>query len=179
MKLIFDHSKSVFINETPLIYLDCERENESAKYMFENGWVPYYENEKEYWYQTKSSRLKIEKISSRRLRELDKIDITLKTENLNIKQPIGIEWYQSGNFEDFYFDNVFWGRILHIEDQILFAVMNKTESKKSYGTLSYYYLLSKFLGKYNYLYVTDFYSIFQYKSLLPGFEYWNGKMWTR
>lgn len=177
MKLIFDHSKSVFINETPLIYLDCERENESVKYMFENGWVPYYENNKEYWYQTKSSRLKIKKISSRRLKELSKIHISQKTENPDIQPPIGIEWYQFGNFEDFYFDDVFWGRILYFEDQVLFAVMNKTNSEKSYGTLSYYYLVNKFLGKYTYLYITDFYDMFEYKSLLPGFEYWNGTSW--
>jgi len=178
MKLIFDHSKSIFNEGAPLILLEAERENESAKYMLENGWVPYYYNSEEYWYQTKSSRLKIKKISGRRLKELSKIHVTYKTENPNIQPPISIEWYQFGNFEDFYFDDVFWGRILYLEDQVLFAVMNKTNSVKSYGTLSYYYLVNKLLGKYTYLYITDFYDVFEYKSSLPGFEYWNGKDWV-
>ena len=101
MKLIFDHSKSIFNEEVPLIYLDAEREDESAKYMLENGWVPYYENNEECWYQTKSSRLKIENISIRRKKELEKIKITSFTNNNLIKKPIGLEWYSYGNFEDF------------------------------------------------------------------------------
>lgn len=178
MKLHFDHSKSVFYNDVPLVYMDAERENESVKFMFENGWVPFYEDTKEYWYQTKSSRLKIEKISPRRIKELQKLKISKKTDNNEIEPPIGLEWYQSGKYEDFYFDDIFWGRILYIEDQVLYSVMNTTKSEKSYGTLSYYYLLEKFLGKFDYLYITDFFDVFSYKSSLPGFEYWNGKSWV-
>ena len=147
--------------------------------MVENGWVPFYEDKVEYWYQTRSSRLEVKKISDKRLKELKKISVTSQTTNSNISLPISIEWYQFGNFEDFYFDNIFWGRILYIEDQVVFAVMNKTNYKKSYGTLSYYYLLNKFLGQYDYLYITDFYDIFEYKSLLPGFEYWDGINWIK
>jgi len=178
MKFHFDHSKSIFHNNVSLIYLEAERENESAKFMFENGWVPFYDNNEECWYQTKSSRLKIKKISPRRIDELKKLKISKYTNNTEIKKPIGIEWYKTGHYEDFYFDDIFWGRILYIEDQLLFSVMNHTKSKKSYGTLSYHYLLQRFLGKFDYLYITDFYDVFNYKSLLPGFEYWNGKNWV-
>ena len=57
--------------------------------------------------------------------------------------------------------------------------MNKTNDKKSYGTLSYYYLLEKFLGKYDFLYITDYFSQFEYKKNLPNFEYWDGKSWLK
>jgi len=179
MKLIFDHSKSIFDREVPLIYLDAEREDESAKYMLENGWVPYYENNEECWYQTKSSRLKIKNISIRRKKELEKIKITSFTNNNLIKKPIGLEWYSYGNFEDFYFDDIFWGRVLFIEDQVVYTVMNKTNDKKSYGTLSYYYLLEKFFGEYEFLYITDYFSQFEYKKNLPNFQFWNGNGWFK
>ena len=93
MKLIFDHSQSIFHKGIPLVY---------------------------------------------------KIKITNFTSNSNIEKPIGFEWYNYGNYEDFYFDNIFWGRVLFIEDQVIYTIMNKTNDKKSYGTLSYYYLLEKF-----------------------------------
>jgi len=178
MKLIFDHSRSIFQEKVPLIFLEAEREEESAKFMFENGWVPYYYDGYETWYQTCSSRLKISEISKRRKKELDKIKISASTNNLDIKSPDYLELYSLGNFEDFYFDDVFWGRVLYIEDQVMFAVMNITRSEKSYGTLSYYYLLQKFLGKYEFLYTTDFFEIFKYKKNLPGFQYWTGEKWV-
>ena len=177
MKLIIDHSKSFFNGTEPLIYLESERENESAKYMFENGWIPYYEKDQEFWYQTRSSRLKISQISNRRKKELNKIKISSSTTNSNIQSPLSFDWYNSGNFEDFYFDEVFWGRVIYIEDQVMFAIMNIIKDKKSYGTLSYYYLLQKFFGKYEFLYITDFFNEFNYKKKLPGFQFWDGKEW--
>lgn len=177
MKLIFDHSKSIFNGEVPLIYLDAQRENESAKFMLENGWIPFYEKNQEFWYQSQASRLKIEPISKRRKQELEKIKITELNNNDKITEPIGLEWYNSGNFENFYFDDVFWGQILYIEDQVIYTIMNRTTNKKSYGTLSYYYLLEKLYGKYDFLYITDYFDQFMYKKNLPNFQYWNGKEW--
>lgn len=178
MKLIFDHTNSLLFEDTPYISVEAVRENESAKFMFENGWVPFYENKKEHWYQTKSSRLKITPISKRRKKELSKIKIAEKTENLQIETPLSFKWYDDGNFEDFYFDDVFWGRVHFFENQVLYSVMNKTQDKKSYGTLSYYYLLDKFLGKFDYLYITDYFDIYKYKKNLLGFQYWNGSDWV-
>ena len=60
MKLIFDHSLSIYNVQNPLIYLEAKRESESAKSMFESGWIVYYKDNQEYWYQTQSSRLKIQ-----------------------------------------------------------------------------------------------------------------------
>lgn len=177
MKLIFDHNKTILEKKYPLIYLEAERQEESAKYMFENGWVPYYDNGEEVWYQTCSSRLKIEEISNKRKKELNKIKISSSSSNLNIQFPLNFDFYNSGNFEDFYFDDLFWGRVIYIEDQVMFAIMNIVKDKKSYGTLSYYYLLQKFLSKYEFLYITDFFDEFSYKKKLQGFQLWDGKTW--
>ena len=59
----------------------------------------------------------------------------------------------------------------------MFAIMNLTKDKKSYGTISYYYLLEKLFGNYEFLYITDFFDEYNYKKKLPGFQFWNGKEW--
>lgn len=178
MKLIFNHSYSIHNSETPLIFLQSEKENESYEFMFENGWVPFCENQKEYWYQTKSSRLKINPISNRRKSELNKIKISNYTSNNCIEYPIDLNYYNCGIFEDFFLDDIFWGRIHYYDNQIMYSIMNKTRNKKSYGTLSYYYLLDRFFGKFEYLYISDYFEKFSYKKNLPGFEYWNGNEWV-
>jgi hypothetical protein len=178
MKLNFDHSNSVFQKDRPLIFLKVQRDVESLKYMFENGWIPFYDNRVEYWYQTKSSRLKIKPISKKRKKELLGLQISNECHNSQITQPIGIEWYSSGSYEDFFFDDVFWGRVSFFENFVLYSVMNVIKSKKSYGTLSYYYLLDKYLGKFEYLYITDYFEQFSYKKNLQGFEFWDGIKWN-
>jgi hypothetical protein len=174
MKLIFNHDFSIYDGIKPLIYLEAERETESCQYMFENGWVPY-DNK---WYQTQSSRLKLGEISKKRKYELNKINISENKHN-EIIEPPKLEDYQ-GEHYDFFFDDIFWGRVNFYENQILYSVMNGqiVKSKKSYGTLSFYYLIDKFRNDYEYLYITDFFGIFSYKQSLPGFQYWNGKSWV-
>lgn len=179
MKLIFNHSFSIFNNEIPLIYLTAKRENETVEFMLENGWIPFYKNLEEFWYQTKSSRLKIDEISKRRQLELKKIKISNTTDNDFIIKPIDLEYYTQGNFEDFFFDDIFWGRIHYLDNKLIYSVMNIIKDKKSYGTLSYYYLIDRFLGKFDYIYITDFFEEFSYKSNLPGFEYWDGNSWVK
>lgn len=177
MKLIFNHSLSIFKDEIPLIYLNAKRENETEQFMLENGWIPYYKDFEEFWYQTKSSRLKIEKISKKRKSELKKIKISNTTDNNFIIKPNDLEYYNHGNFEDFFFDDIFWGRINYFDNQLVYSVMNTIRSEKSYGTLSYYYLIDRFLGKFDYIYITDFFEEFSYKKNLQGFEYWDGNLW--
>lgn len=174
MKLIFNHEHSVFDGSKPLIHLEAEKEEESAKYMFEYGWVPHGN----LWYQTKSSRLKLGSISKRRKYELKRLNISEKTSNQDIIKPPKIEYYAE-NFYDFFFDDIFWGRVNFYEDQILYSVMNGqfVHHKKSYGTLSFYYLIDKFKSNFEYLYITDFFDNFGYKKNLPGFQCWNGKEW--
>ena len=104
MKLRFDHSKSIFVDSDPLIYLEGEREGETAKELFETGWVPYYKNGKELWYQTQSARLRFEPISKKRRYELGKIKVDSTMSNSDIVQPTDIHIYDSGRFEDFFFD---------------------------------------------------------------------------
>ena len=50
-----------------LCELFCTPENESQKYLFEKGWLPTSNGE---WYQSRSSRIKISPISSRRKYQL-------------------------------------------------------------------------------------------------------------
>lgn len=174
MKLIFNHSFSIYDGKNPLIYLEAETENESAKYMFENGWVPH----KDRWYQTKSARLKTAPISAKRKYSIRSLNISETTSNRNIQRPIDIENYENGNYLDFFFDDIFWGRVNFYEDQILYSVMNNVVDKKSYGTLSFYYLIDKFQNQYEYIYITDYFDCFDYKKKLSGFEYWNGFAWV-
>ncbi len=176
MKLIFNHSLSIFNNGNPLIYLTSKRENESGQYMLENGWIPYYKNTEEFWYQTKSSRIRVNEISKKRKIELSKIKISNSTNN-NLIEPIDLKYHNHGNFEDFFFDDIFWGRIHYFDNQLVYSVMNSIRNKKSYGTLSYYYLIDRFLGKFDYIYITDYFEEFSYKKNLPGFEYWDGTKW--
>lgn len=174
MKLIFNHDFSIYDGIKPLIYLEAERETESCQYMFENGWVPY-DNK---WYQTQSSRLKLGEISKKRKSQISKFLIS-ETKPKNIIEPYGLENYE-GEHYDFFFDDIFWGRVNFYENQILYSVMSgqTVRSKKSYGTLSFYYLIDKFRNDYDYLYLADFFDIFTYKQSLPGFQYWNGKNWV-
>jgi hypothetical protein len=175
MKLKFDHRHSIFSADgNPLIYLEAYQEEETEKDMFENGWIPYYDR----WYQTRSARLKLKSISKERQSLLSKIKISDFTSNLNIIKPNDIEAYSTSNFIDFFFDDIFWGRVNIYGDQILYSVMNNAKSKKSYGTISFYYLIDRFKNEYEYLYIADYYQQFEYKKSLPGFEYWNGLLWT-
>lgn len=173
MKLIFNHDFSIYDGIKPLIYLEAERENESCQFMFENGWVPH----DDIWYQTKSSRLKLTDISKKRKKQISNLSIS-EVKPKNIIEPYGLENYE-GEHYDFFFDDVFWGRVNFYENQILYSVMNgqSVKTKKSYGTLSIYYLIDKFKDKYEYMYIADFFDIFSYKQFLPGFQYWNGIEW--
>lgn len=177
MKIKFDHIHSKFIDGLPLLYVKSEIESETPKYMFEHGWVPLDDKN---WYQTQSARLKLSDISSRRKKELEKISVS---ENVDITSfPLiyskeEIKDYSLTNHYDFCFDNQFCGRINFYDDQVFYSMMSISKDKKSYGTLSYYYLINKLKDNYEYLYISDYYDIFSSKSKLPGFEYWNGSCW--
>ncbi len=174
MKLIFNHNNSVFDGENPLIYLESLRENETSQFMFENGWVPYGDR----WYQTKSARLKLKPISIKRKKQLSKLKITTQTNNLEIKILNDLEAYSLSKHFDFFMDDLFWGRVNFYDNQILYSVSNAITHKNSYGTLSMYYLIDLFKDEYEYLYIADYFKDFEYKSKLPGFEYWDGNEWV-
>ena len=174
MKIKFNHKVSIYSGEYPLIYSEATPENETNQFMFENGWVPYYD----VWYQTKSARLKLKPISGKRQNQLSKIKITTKTNNSEIEILNDLEAYSSSKYFDFFMDDLFWGRVNFYDNQILYSVSNAVKHKNSYGTLSMYYLIDLFKDKYEYLYITDYFEEFSYKSKLPGFEYWEGEKWV-
>ena len=173
MKLIFNHNISIFDGQIPLIHLEALRENETHQSMFENGWLPYDDR----WYQTKSSRLKLKPISIKRKKQLSKLKITTETNNLEIKILNDLEAYSVSEYFDFFIDDLFWGRVNFYDNQILYSVSNGIKHTNSYGSLSFYYLIDLFKDKYEYLYITDYFEEFEYKSKLPGFEYWDGNKW--
>jgi len=175
MKLLINHKNTIFDGEKPLLHLEAIRENESCKFMFENGWVPF----NNLWYQTCSSRLELKQISNSRKKQVDKINVSYKTNNDKILIPKNIEDYKSNNYLNFFFDDIFWGRVNFYEDQIFYSVMNSVHHKKSYGTLSFYYLIDKYKNNYKYLYIADFFEQFKYKANLPNFEFWNGISWEK
>jgi hypothetical protein len=174
MKLIFNHNISIFDRGNPFIYLEALRENETHQFMFENGWVPYDGK----WYQTKSSRLKLNPISLKRKKQLSKLKIATETNNLEIKSPSDLKAYSVSEHFDFFIDDLFWGRVNFYDNQILYSVSNAIKHKNSYGSLSFYYLIDLFKDKYEYLYIADYFEEFEYKSKLPGFEYWDGNNWV-
>lgn len=177
MKIKFDHTYSKFIDGQPLIYVEAEIEKETPQHMLENGWVPI--NNK-VWYQTQAARLKLQNISPKRKKQLKKINIC---ENTNItifpliQSQQEINNYSIGEYFDFSFDNEFAGRINYYDNQVFYSMMTVNRNKKSYGTISYYYLINKLKDNYKYLYIADYFDIFGSKSNLPGFEYWNGSCW--
>jgi len=152
MKIIFDHSQGKFIDTgDSLLEVYAQIEEETSEYMFDNGWLPC----RNLWYQTKSSRLVLNKISKRRQKELSKINITFE-----------------GDFNS----------IVNLVDNIpyyTFMIWDESNKNHSYGILSYYYLINKFYNEgLKYVYISEFYEQFSYKHTLPGFEYWTGTNWT-
>ena len=83
MKIRISHLNGQYdlSNHSDLCELFCKPENESPEYLFENGWLPTSNGE---WYQSRSSRVKIQPISSRRKTQLKKIKISTDGDFLKI-----------------------------------------------------------------------------------------------
>jgi hypothetical protein len=188
MKLIFNHTEGIFSKSgSCLLEVECYREQETAKYMFENGWLPFKEDK---WYQCQSSRLLLSPISSRRKRELSKIKFSPTGDSINLIDRAKIfncfneewlEFYSSLPNYTFYIDDAAMGIVNFYEDQIFYTsfVWDKNKKENSYGTLSYYHLVEKFRNDYEYMYISEFYEKFSYKQNLSGFEFWNGLEWKK
>lgn len=184
---MFDHSKGVF-TETgeSLLEVFATTENETAKDMFELGWLPF----RNVWFQTRSSRLKLEEISKRRKKELSKITISTEGNvDLIVKKSEKFhkfdakyltEYLELPHFK-FFFDDCFMG-VVNLVDGIpyyTFMIWDESDRKHSYGTLSYYYLIDKFYNEgIDYMYISEFYDQFSYKKTLQGFEFWTGVEWS-
>ena len=184
MKIKFSHDNGLFVDEKDIILLEAfaEIENESYQFMFENGWLPHFNG----WYQCRSCRLELQQISTRRKREIKQIKIV---ETKNAEKYIE----SAGKFRNdlvyflaqknylFTMDDALLGVVNFYDDVLFYSTMiyDKTLTKNSCGTLSYYYLIDKFLGEYKHIYISNYYPIFEYKKDLPGFEYWTGKDWIK
>jgi hypothetical protein len=184
MKIRFSHENGLFVDDKDSVLLEAfaEIENESYQHMFENGWLPHFNG----WYQCRSCRLKLGSISARRKRELKQV---------NISEPQNIDRYveNAGKFKNelvyflaqknylFTMDDSLLG-VVNFYDNVLFystMIYDRRLTTNSCGTLSYYYLIEKFVNDFDYMYISNYYPIFEYKKDLPGFEYWTGKEWIK
>jgi hypothetical protein len=194
MKVVFDHSKGIFTKTgESLLEVYAITEYEDSLTMFNGGWLPY----KDRWYQTKSSRINLidNNISKRRKKELININISCTKEtsnNLKIKDLINksilhlkfdaaiIDDYLNIPHIEFWMDDAFCG-IVNMIDNIpyyTFMIWDKTNIDNSYGTLSFYAMIEYFKKEHQYLYISEYYEQFSYKSKLPGFEWWDGIKWN-
>lgn len=188
MKIIFDHSKGQFTSDgSSLLEVYAIKENETTEYMFDNGWLPFREK----WYQTRSSRLELAPISSRRKKELSRLTVS-DTGNLSsiVERAIVYNKFDKNYLKEylsimnymFFFDDCFCGIVNFFDDVPFYTFMIWDEAKKnhSYGTLSFYYLIDKFynLG-HKYLYISEYYPQFAYKIKLQGFQWWDGNSWNK
>lgn len=187
MKVRFDHTYGVWVENASLLEVVAEREWESHKFMFENGWLPYRGE----WYQTRSSRVKTGEISKKRKKTLQSIEISDAGDiEKFIKQAEGNGKFILEEFEYFienhdpivfFMDDALLGVCNRFDDQIMYSVMAYDKAKngsKSYGTNSFYYLIDRFKDDYEYIYISEYYPEFEYKSDLQGFEYWDGSGWV-
>lgn len=185
MKILFNHKEGI-VSESGNCLLEVEsyREDESARYMFENGWIPLQDK----WYQCQSARLKLSDISSRRKKDLSKIDIKESGDCKSIIEKakefgkFNEDWLNSysliSNYT-FYMDDAAFGIVNFYDNQIFYStfVWDKSKNNHSYGTLAFYHLIDKFKKDYEYLYLAEYYEEYSYKQNLQGFEYWNGANW--
>ena len=187
MKIIYNHNNGLFTQTgESLLEVYAITDKETSKDMFENGWLPFREK----WYQTKSSRLKLNDISNRRKRELSKIKISDQGDlNSITKRALKFGKFEAEYLDEylelphykFFFDDCFCG-IVNLVDNIpyyTFMIWDESNKNHSYGTLSYYYLIEKYFKEnLDYIYISEYYEQFSYKKKLPNFEYWDGTNWN-
>ena len=189
MKTRISHlnGKYDFESSADLCELFCTPEDENPKYLFENGWLPTSNGE---WYQSRSSRIKISPISSRRKYQLRKIR-TCKSGDYReifekskyIYDPIVEEYLDtvlSFEHEIYYFnDNIF--SILNWFGDIPYysLVLGGKGSNNGITPLTCYYFIEQLVGiSYPYLYIGEWYDEFNYKTHYPNFEWWDGQNWN-
>ena len=75
MKIRISHLNGRYDSQkgTDLCELFCIPDDETNYYLFENGWLPLLNNE---WYQSRSSRIKVSSLTSRRRYQLKKMRVS-------------------------------------------------------------------------------------------------------
>lgn len=170
-----------------LCELFCFPDGESSKELFESGWLPTRDGK---WYQSRSSRVKIAPISGNRRRKLKKIKVSTDgdykriLENCKNLYPAivldEVEYTVLFPHEIYYFnDSVF--AILIWLDNIPFVstLIGGRLDKSGITPMVHYFFLDKLNGhSYPYIYISEWYEEFGYKSDLSGFEWWDGEKWV-
>jgi hypothetical protein len=189
MKIRFNHLNGQY-GKHSIVDL-CEvygtPEEETDLFLFENGWLPTTNNE---WFQSRSSRVKIAPISSRRKYQLRKISVTTVGNYSNILKNSKC-WYDA-NCELFLDTMLSYDHQIYYFDDAVFAVLNwfnnipyfsvvigGRERREGITPLTCYYFLNKLTDStYPYLYIGPWYDEFFYKAHYPGFEWWDGGKWN-
>jgi len=189
MKIRISHLNGQYdsSNQSDLCELFCKPENESPTHLFENGWLPTSNGE---WYQSRSSRVKIAPISSRRRTQLSKIKISNTGNYMEIMR--NSEFLYDDHVEEFlhtvlsfdnevyYFNDNTFGVLNWFGDIPYYSLVLGGRANKDGSTpLSCYYFIDKLLNhSYPYLYIGEWYEQFFYKSHYPNFEWWDGETWN-
>jgi hypothetical protein len=189
MKTRISHVNGKYDLETSadLCEVFCVPTGESSRELFESGWLPAGNDE---WYQCRSARVKLNPISGNRRRKLKKIKVSNDGDYIEILENVK-HLYPSVVFgevknalskphEIYYFnDDVF--SILNWYDDIPYVpvLLGGRLDKTGVTPIVHYYFIDKLVGNnYPYLYISEWYEQFHYKSKLPGFEWWNGENWV-
>lgn len=189
MKTRISHLNGTYQSDTAadLCEVFCEPEGETYRELFETGWLPTDNGE---WYQSRSSRVKIQPISARRRYQIKKINVSTTGDYQKIfeeskylydeKAQQFLDTVLSYKHEIYYFnDNVFG--VLNWFDEIPYfsLVLGGKLKRDGVTPLSCYYFIDKLVGNaYPYLYIGEWYDQFYYKSHYPNFEWWDGQKWN-
>ena len=189
MRTQISHVNGKYDLETgsPLCEVFCIPDGESNQTLFENGWLPAHDN---VWYQSRSARVKVSPISGNQRRKLKKIKVSTDGDYKQILENTRhlypsvvideVEHMVQNPHEIYYFNDVVFS-ILNWYDNIPFlsVLLGGRLDKTGVTPKVHYYFIDKMVGhNYPYLYISEWYEQFNYKSELPGFEWWDGEKWV-
>jgi hypothetical protein len=189
MKTRFNHVNGRYGDDSivDLCEVFCRREKETNAFLFENGWLPTANEE---WFQTRSSRVKIQPISSRRRYQLKKISVTTSGKyydilanskcSYNESCELFLDVMLSYKHEIYYFNDSIFAVLNWFDDIPYFSVVIGGKDKREGITpMTCYYFINELIGNtYPYLYIGPWYEEFYYKKHYPGFEWWDGQNWS-
>jgi hypothetical protein len=190
MKIRISHLNGKYDNETgaDLCEVFGTPDGETYKELFETGWLPTKNGE---WYQSRSSRVKIDELSGTRRYEVRKLKVSNEgdwerifgeTKHLypNFQEDY-IRTCLSFNHEIYYFDDSVFAILNWFDDIPFFSTVVGGRMKKNGITpLTCYYFIQKLLDhSYPYLYISEWYDQFKFKANYPNFEWWDGESWIK
>lgn len=203
MKIIFDHSHGLIIDNRVFCEAFVVPENETYDDLIEFGWLPSVQPPI-YWYQSKSCRVNYDKIKFSYKREkiilslsyeiIKYVDHKIEVDNFFdvyfCDKDVDFKLYydKNSNFDDISVLKVIYNeqvvgytRFLSLDRNILGLETSYVYDypKMSLGINSIV-LLSKYVKQQNksHLYIYESYAdYFPYKLEVPGVEFWEGEKW--